>query len=174
MFYCTILLAAPPLPSRHGFRAQCPPTFLSLLCCITSSLLAILHCPFSLSVSLVEPHNVPQVDFFVFGSRPVAYFGLLHELEHVHYSIICEQDFEVSSVWHFADCDVFGFQLLHHGLPFPAPLSTFEQEVRDGLSAFGRQLLNSNIFINSHQNEAVKAISRVNEFLYLLAYIIMS
>jgi hypothetical protein len=128
---------------------------------------------FPLRLSCRAPQR-PTSRLFRFGSRPVAYFGLLHELEHVHYSIICEQDFEVSSVWRFADCDVFGFQLLHYGLSFPVPLSTFEQEVRDGLSAFGRQLLNSNIFINSYQNEAVKAISRVNEFLYLLAYIIMS
>jgi hypothetical protein len=135
ILYCEILLAVLPLPSRHGFRAQRPPTFLSLLCCITSSHLATLHHPFSLSVSLVKPLNVPRVNFVVFGYRPVAYFGLLHEFEHVHYSIACNQDSEVSSVWRFADCDVFGFQLLHHGLPFPAPLSIFEQEVRDGLSA---------------------------------------
>jgi hypothetical protein len=135
ILYCEILLAVLPLPSRHGFRAQRPPTFLSLLCCITSLHLAILLRPFSLSVSLVKPLNVPQVDFVVFGSRPLAYFGLLYEFEHVHYSIICEQGFEFSSVWRFADRHVFGFQLLHHGLSFSAPLSALEQEVRDGLSA---------------------------------------
>jgi hypothetical protein len=75
-----------------------------------------------------HPHSPPF-------STALAYFGLLHELEHVHYSIACNQDFEVSSVWRFADCNVFGFQLLHHGLPFPAPLSTFEQEMCNGLSA---------------------------------------
>jgi hypothetical protein len=88
IFYCTILLAVLPLPSRQGFRAQHPPTFLSLLCWITSSLPAILHCPFSLSVSFVKPLNVPRVDSIVFGSRRLAYFGLLHEFEHVHYNVI--------------------------------------------------------------------------------------
>jgi hypothetical protein len=83
VFHCTILLAVPPLPSRHGFRAERPPIFLSLLCCITSSLLAILHCPFSLSVPPVQSLNIPRVDFVIFGSRPLAYFGLLHEFEHV-------------------------------------------------------------------------------------------
>jgi hypothetical protein len=76
----------------------------------------------------------PEISF-VCGSRPLAYFGLLHELEHVHCSLLCKQDFEVSPVWHFADCEVLSFQLLNHDLSFSAPLSALEQEVRDSLSA---------------------------------------
>jgi hypothetical protein len=43
IFYCTILLAIPTPPSRHSFWAQCPPTFRSLLYCI--SYFMPRHCP---------------------------------------------------------------------------------------------------------------------------------
>ena len=126
VFYCNILLAAPTLPSRHDFWAQCPPTFLSLLCCITASLPAILRCPCLLLVPLLQPLDVPWVDFVIPRSQPLACFGLLHEFEHVHFSIFSKQDFEVSSVWRFTDLDVFGFQLLYHSLSLSAPLPAHE------------------------------------------------
>jgi hypothetical protein len=77
VFNYTILLVVPTPSRRYGFWAQCPPTCLSLLWCINFSPSAILHCLFSLFVPPVQSLYVPRVDFVIFGSRPLAYFGLL-------------------------------------------------------------------------------------------------
>lgn len=104
------LLAVPTPSSRHDFSAQCPRTFLFLLCSITSSLSTILRRALGPSVSPVESFNDARVGFIILGSCFLAYCSLLHRFEHVYNGFVFEQRFEVSSFWRFANRDFVGFE----------------------------------------------------------------
>lgn len=78
-FYCTILLAVAIPSSRRGSWARPPSTFLSPLCCITSSSSAIFYCPLIVLVLPIRALHVPWVDVVISSPRHLAYFRLLHE-----------------------------------------------------------------------------------------------
>jgi hypothetical protein len=124
----TVLLATPTRSSRHGFRAQRPPTSLSLLPHSPNSSSPVLV---ALLIELVDVPLVVPLCIVHFSS--LAYCCAFDEAQHCLDTGILEQDPQVLPIHSYRDLNFLGLQRAQHRLTFSSPYATLEHEVPHAL-----------------------------------------